>query len=61
MGYYVEVIEYDTDKVVRRFGPHPQRKAEKIDDGLQHNLNHDRFLTRIVNEEIVRAESIGEN
>jgi hypothetical protein len=28
-----------------------ERYAERVDAGMQHNLNHERFYTRIVNNE----------
>jgi hypothetical protein len=44
----VEVVEAATDKVVRRLGPMSERKAEKVERGLEINLNHDRFFVRVV-------------
>lgn len=45
---YVEVVEYETEKVVKRLGPMSPWKAGKVDDGLNINLNHERFYTRLV-------------
>ena len=50
-SYYIEVRELETDKVVKRMGPHNERRAERIDDGLNHNLNHDKYYTVIVTNE----------
>lgn len=44
----IEVVEFDTGNVVKTLGPMPESKAEKCDSGMQHNLDHDRFYTRIV-------------
>lgn len=48
MDYYVEVVEYGTDKVVKQLGPMSERKADRVDDGLNINLDHDKYYTRIV-------------
>jgi len=46
--YTVEVVAYEADTVVKRIPcGSDKRKAEKVDDGLQHNLNHTDFFTRI--------------
>jgi hypothetical protein len=50
--FYVEIVQYaeegEDEKVVKRSGPHSERRADKIDDGLNINLNHERFYTRVV-------------
>lgn len=48
----IEVVEFDTGKVVKTLGPMGDRNAEKCDDGMQHNLNHQRFFTRIVEADV---------
>lgn len=45
---YVEIVAYADDKVIERRGPFTQWKADKIDDGLNINLNHDAYYTRFV-------------
>ena len=49
MGWVIEVVEFDTEEVIHtvecRGGKH---MAEKADDGMQHNLNHEKYYTRIV-------------
>ena len=46
--YWVEVVEYETDEVVSRVGPEiSERQAERLERGMNINLNHDRFFTRI--------------
>jgi hypothetical protein len=47
--FYVEVVDYDTGKVVERMGPmQSERRAEKVERGVAINLNVDRFYVRIV-------------
>ena len=49
MNTYIEIKEKSTNKVVKRFdvtGKH-ERMIEKFDDGLNINLNHDKFYTII--------------
>lgn len=48
---FVEVVERTgprTHVVVKRLGPMSERKADKVDGGLNINLNHDKFFTLIV-------------
>ena len=42
----IEPEEYPLDYL-----PFTERKAGKVDDGLNINLNHDRYFTRIVEDE----------
>ena len=45
----VEVVDWQTSKVEKRLHPvMSKRRAEKIERGLNINLNHDRYETRIV-------------
>lgn len=48
---YVEIVELESGKVNKRMGPMGRRKASKVQGGANINLNHERFYTRIVNEE----------
>lgn len=44
---HVEVVETATGKVVRKLGPQKTvRLAEKLEDGVNINLDHERFHTR---------------
>ena len=43
----VEVVEYKTDKVVKSIEVSSKRKAEKVMDGLDINLDHDKYYTRL--------------
>jgi len=54
--FYVEIVSYENDKVEERRGPFSERRADKIDDGLNINLNHEAFYTRIVPEAAVPRE-----
>lgn len=48
MKYTVEIVEHSTGKVVKRFKPvSSERQADKLDRGVNINLNHERFFTRI--------------
>ena len=49
MEFYVEVVKYP-DEVVKRLGPMSERKADRVDGGLNINLNHENFYTRIVED-----------
>lgn len=46
--YYVEIVDADTKKVVKRMGPHSYGKAQKIESGAGISLDWERFFTRIV-------------
>lgn len=44
---YVEVVEYESDKVVKRMGPFSsERQADKCCDGVDRNLNHEQFYSQ---------------
>lgn len=47
-SYFVEITEDATGKVIQRMGPHAKRTAEKIADGVEINLNHERYSVRVV-------------
>ena len=47
--FFVEIVEYETGDVVKRMSAGPRKsRAEKMDRGVNINLNHKRFYTRIV-------------
>lgn len=46
--YYVEIVAFKGNKVVKRMGPMYERKADKVDSGANINLNHKEYFTRIV-------------
>lgn len=47
-NWYVEIVDIETEEVVNRMGPFSERKAEKVEDGANINLNHERYYTRVV-------------
>lgn len=48
MNWKVEVVESTTNKVVKTFKVDSENKANRIDAGLNINLNHEAFFTRVV-------------
>ena len=50
-NYYVEIVSFETEEVVKRMGPHGLRTAERIERGASINLNHEEYFTRVVDEE----------
>ncbi len=50
-NYFVEIVNYDTEEVVKRIECGSERRADKVDDGVNINLNHEDYFTRIVEEE----------
>ena len=46
-NYYVEIIEYKSEEVVKCMGPMSEHKADRVDDGVNINLNHEEFYTLI--------------
>ena len=45
--YVVDVIHSETGEVVHTVEVGPARKAERVEDGMNINLDHDKFHTRI--------------
>jgi len=48
MDYYVEIVAFEGDKVIKRMGPMSERKADLVDSGANRNLNHEDYYTRII-------------
>ena len=48
--FFVEVVEDATKAVVHRFECENRHKADNAESGVQRNLNHDKFSTRVVEE-----------
>ncbi len=49
MKHFIEIVAYETGKVVETKGPYDNKaRAEKIDAGLNINLDADRYYTRLV-------------
>lgn len=49
-NHYVEIVRYHDGGVEERMGPMSERKADKVDSGLNRQLNHRDFYTRIVSD-----------
>ena len=47
MNYYVEIVCFTDGGVEKRMGPMSAHAAEKVARGVDINLNHERFYTRI--------------
>ena len=46
--YYVEIVSFSTGKVVNSIGPYTsERIVETADRGVNRNLDHDNYYTRI--------------
>ena len=49
MAIVIEIVEYETDKVVKTVEVGgSMSKAYRVDDGININLNHEKFYTRIL-------------
>jgi len=50
MNKYIEIVEYDTDKVVKRYNVTlmSDAGADCVEDGFNHNLNQNIFFVRRV-------------
>lgn len=48
--FFVEVVEFETDKIERRLGPMSERKADRVEDGILSTLDLDRYYTRVVDK-----------
>lgn len=46
----VEIVERSTETVVKRIPCDSERSAEKVERGVNINLNHDEFFTRIADQ-----------
>lgn len=47
-NFYVQIIEHGTNKIVKESGPMTERRAEKLEGGLNISLAHDRYYTATV-------------
>lgn len=48
--YYVEIVSFVPEKILKRMGPFFTREAEKIASGAGRNLNHNDYFVRVVPE-----------
>jgi len=52
MTYIIQIIEYGTGRIVKEFEPlTSERMADRVDNGVNINLDHARFYTVIKNTE----------
>ena len=50
-NHVVEIVFYDDESVIKRVECQSERHAEKVEDGININLNHEKYFTRIVKGE----------
>ena len=50
-NYYVQILSFDNDRLIKEFGPTNERRADKIDDGLNINLDHNKYYTIITQKQ----------
>jgi hypothetical protein len=49
MEWWIHIRSYGTEAVAHKVGPYTSyRQADKADNGLNRNLDHDRFYTEII-------------
>ncbi len=48
MKHYIEIVRYEDGEVVNRIECANERKADRADEGLNRQLNHEKYYTRIV-------------
>ena len=49
-AFCIEVVDETTNSVVKAIDCASQRQADRIEAGLNINLNHERYFTRIVSQ-----------
>ena len=49
-AFCIEVVDETTNSVVKAIDCASQRQADRIESGLNINLNHERYFTRIVSK-----------
>ena len=54
--FYVEIVSIEGDNVVKRIGPSSRHLAEKIEDSIFINLNHDEYYTQIVDKDANKVD-----
>lgn len=47
--FYVQIIQFEDQQVVKQMGPFTEHHAQKVDRGANINLNHEKYYTLIVN------------
>ena len=61
-NWYVQIISFesaqnDDPRSVKTMGPMSEHNANKVDSGTNRNLNHDRFFTRMCQENDLLPEA----
>lgn len=46
--YYVEIVSYETGEVVKRIECQSERSAERVERGVNINMDGEKFYTRIL-------------
>lgn len=54
---FVEIVNQKTNEVVDRIGPMTERRADKVEDGVNINLNHADYFTRIVPKNVGKKQN----
>lgn len=49
-SHFVEIVDSETEEVIKRMGPHPERHTKAIRRGAEENIDHSRFYVRVVEE-----------
>lgn len=52
----VEVVSYDTEQVVKVVSVPPGASAERVDRGVNINLDHEHYFTRLVEADEEQSE-----
>ena len=56
MRYYVVIVEDANGEIVSKMGPESSlRNAERIESGVDRNLNHNEFSALVLNEDELRG------
>jgi hypothetical protein len=58
--YYVEIVRDKDNKVMKRMGPMPSHKADRVERGASINLDHANYHVRTVFAASVEDEREGE-
>lgn len=45
--WFVTIVETETQRVEKRMGPMPERRAERVADGVGRNLDHEHFYVTL--------------
>lgn len=49
-SHFVEIVDSETEEVVKSMGPHQEGVAKRIKRGAEENIDHSRFYVRVVEE-----------